>query len=69
MNPLVAEIVDRLSPEERELWEERVAIMVVDAGYREEYAQSLALLTLLQSEEITTLFERKTPWTPNNKQC
>lgn len=59
MNPLVAEILSRLSLEERELWEERAAIMQYDAGYNREYAECLALLALISSGEISILSERK----------
>ncbi len=59
MNPLVAEILSRMSLEERELWEERAAIMQFDAGYTREYAECLALLALISSGEITILSERK----------
>jgi hypothetical protein len=58
MNPLVAEIVASLSAEENEIYEERVAIMVVDAGYSQEYAECLAILALICSGEITILSER-----------
>jgi len=42
MNPLVAELVARLSEEDRELWEERAAIMQYDAGYSRDSAECLA---------------------------
>jgi len=59
MNPLVAELVARLSEEDRELWDERAAIMQHDAGYSREYAECLALLALITSGNITILSERK----------
>jgi len=52
MNPLVAEIVDRLSEDHRELWEERAAIIQYDAGYSRDYAECLALLALICSGVI-----------------
>lgn len=58
MNPLVAELVVRLSEDHRELWEERAAIMQYDAGYSRDYAECLAILALICSGEITILSER-----------
>jgi hypothetical protein len=47
LDPLVAEMVERLNPNYREWFEERAGILEFDAGYPPEQAEPLALLMLL----------------------
>ena len=43
-DPLVAELVDRLDPDQREAFEERAGIVQFDAGLPRDHAEALALL-------------------------
>lgn len=47
INPLVAEMVAKLSPALREDFQERAAIMEFDAGMPRDHAECLALLDVL----------------------
>jgi len=48
MNDIVADLVARLDPSLKELWEERAAIMEFDGGLSRDHAECLALLDVLR---------------------
>lgn len=47
IDPIVAELVDRLNPNHREAFEERAGIVEFDAGKPRAHAECLALIDLL----------------------
>jgi hypothetical protein len=47
-DPLVAELVAGLDPNQREAWEERAGIVQFDAGLPRAHAEALALLDVLR---------------------
>lgn len=49
IDPLVAEIVERLSPAHREEFEERAAVMEFDGGKPRAHAEALALLNIIKN--------------------
>lgn len=58
----IIEILDRLSPDQREEYEERAAIMQYDGGLFRSHAENLALLDIIRrSGKYTILFERNKP--------
>ena len=55
INPLVDELVQSLSAEGREIFEERAGVMEFDGGTRRELAEALALLDLLKRHPAALL--------------
>lgn len=49
LDPLVAELVERLSPAHREEFEERAAVMEFDGGKPRAHAEALALLNIIKN--------------------
>jgi len=60
IDPLIAELVNRLNPGLREAFEERAAILEFEAGFNRDHAECLALINLLVSypEVAESLFPR-----------
>lgn len=50
MNEIVEELLTRLDETQREIWEERAAIMEYDGGLPRDHAECLALLVVIRNE-------------------
>ena len=50
MNEIVKDLLTHLDADQRELWEERAAIMQYDGGLTRDHAECLALLCIIRSE-------------------
>ena len=61
IDPLVAELVNRLNPDLREAYDERAGILEYEANLPREHAECLALINVLVShpEAVKQIFERK----------
>ena len=66
LNPLVAEMVEKLNANLRESFEERAAIFEFDAELSREYAESLALINVLTRYPSAccgiTVFQASNQW-------
>lgn len=52
MDPVVADLVARLNPNLRELFEERAAVREYDGGMTRELAEALALLDVIRMHPL-----------------
>ena len=61
IDPLVAELVNRLDDNLREAYEERAGIIEYETNLPREHAEALALINVLVSnpEAVKQIFERK----------
>lgn len=59
-DPIVTELVARLTPDLQEAWHERAGIMEFDGGLDRERAEALALLLILQQypKEVCSCLQR-----------
>lgn len=52
MNEIVKDLLTHLDADQRELWDERAAIMQYDGGLTRDHAECLALLCIIRSAAL-----------------
>lgn len=56
MNEIVKDLLTHLDETQRELWEERAAIMQYDGGLTRDHAECLALLCIIRSAALLSSY-------------